>query len=1015
MRLGPTVSFLLAAMLVSLVVVLPFVPDGSTAGFFRFEADVTSDAAGLAQVYWDDGRGFSEERSVRQTVEPGTKRSLVLTLPATRLTALRFDPINTHGTVALSQPRLTMQTGHTVRSFTLDQFVIGNDIASLQIEDSQLVVRTVPGALDPVLLIQPFEPLDLGSVPVGWIRHALMPAGLVLLGLMAVSAIGWAILRARGTWVRVWIEGRHSHFAERPLQSVMLVAAVAMLASSYPVVFLGKSFVSPGNGIALLYPGQPTLPGMTSMEPVDVKQADVGAVMWQHVPNSAIQHQALRSGELPLWNRYNSAGVPLLGQGQSAFGDPLHFIPLLARGASWAWDLRYLLAKWLLGCGAGYAVWLLTQSRAAALLLAASAPLVGLFVYRVNHPAIFSLSYGPWVLVVWLGTLGSTTRRALLGWAGGAVLINGALLCSGTAKEAVILLVGLNATGMLLLLCARMSWRSRLLRLVAMAWAGLVLILISAPHWMVFLDTLRQAYTSYDQPRAYQLPPGLFIGLFDEIFYRPSQRDGGVINPSANIFVLLGVLWVFVRWRAAWEDRSIRALIVAAVLPLALAFAVIPASWIVAVPGLAGVMHVDNTFSCVLIVLTFLLAGWGWKQALARLGTPEGRFETSVVFLLLLVFVGIYYGTAQAVLRSAEGYLSWGSQIRIDRWINRYVLALILATGVGFVVLHRSQASERWTAGGVLVLALCFLTLHWRHGLQVAAGNPNYVLILGERADFSARSPTIAHLQTAAAQEPARIAGLEATFFPGWSAMYRLEGISGPDALMDHHYRQLLVAGGIRQDWDWRYVLEGSTLATQQNLLDAINLRYVLAAPEQQIEPNGRYRVEFDADLRIFRSTSAWPRAFFVDRITTYTDVAELVRAIASGDGRPFAAGNASDVPAEVRRNNHPERTIIAATDYSLTVNRTSFTIDAPRSGVAVLLETYWPGAFAATLNGRPVEAFRVNHAFKAVVVPAAGTHRVEFIYRPAVLPLALGLATAGLLLALVPVLLLRRDTSLVP
>src|SRR5690606_34750522 len=99
------------------------------------------------------------------------------------------------------------------------------------------------------------------------------------------------------------------------------------------------------------------------------------------------------------------------------------------------------------------------------------------------------------------------------------------------------------------------------------------------------------------------LPPGLFVGLFDEIFYRPFQAGGTVINPSANFFTLLGLAWLVVRWRAAWQHRGVRALLLAAVVPAVLVFGIIPPAWVMAVPGLAGVMHVDNTFGCVLIVL----------------------------------------------------------------------------------------------------------------------------------------------------------------------------------------------------------------------------------------------------------------------------------------------------------------------------------------------------------------------------------------------------------------------------
>jgi hypothetical protein len=89
----------------------------------------------------------------------------------------------------------------------------------------------------------------------------------------------------------------------------------------------------------------------------------------------------------------------------------------------------------------------------------------------------------------------------------------------------------------------------------------------------------------------------------------------------------------------------------------------------------------------------------------------------------------------------------------------------------------------------------------------------------------------------------------------------------------------------------------------------------------------------------------------------------------------------------------------VPATGYALTSNRTAFDIRASGPGVAVLLESWFPGDFEATVNGRPVPYFRVNHAFKGVYLPAAGTYRVAFSYWPRHLSLALGLAAAGLAL----------------
>ena len=66
-----------------------------------------------------------------------------------------------------------------------------------------------------------------------------------------------------------------------------------------------------------------------------------------------------------------------------------------------------------------------------------------------------------------------------------------------------------------------------------------------------------------------------------------------------------------------------------------------------------------------------------------------------------------------------------------------------------------------------------------------------------------------------------------------------------------------------------------------------------------------------------------------------------------------------------------------------ITANTTSFTVRADAPGVAVLTETFLPDDFQATLNGTRVPYFRVNHAFKGVVIPSAGVWHVKVEYRP--------------------------------
>ncbi|MDI1320101.1 MAG: hypothetical protein PSW75_07905, partial [bacterium] len=63
---------------------------------------------------------------------------------------------------------------------------------------------------------------------------------------------------------------------------------------------------------------------------------------------------------------------------------------------------------------------------------------------------------------------------------------------------------------------------------------------------------------------------------------------------------------------------------------------------------------------------------------------------------------------------------------------------------------------------------------------------------------------------------------------------------------------------------------------------------------------------------------------------------------------------------------------------------------------VVVLTETYYLDDFAVTVNGKPADYFRVNHAFRGVALPAAGTYEISYTYAPQYFPAALWLGLAG-------------------
>lgn len=997
-----------AALLLATVVSLPFLPVFENSEKpFALEVDLRLQRRARVQLFRaTDTAGFAEAHSA--AVWQGATDDFVrnrFPLPEGRYRALRFDPANNDTVVEIRNARVVGPGGVVVKTFSPRAFQAQQQIAQLDVTGDVLRVVPTPGAIDPILNLRLEQPLDL-FLPLGTrILALLRPAGITLAVIAFVLVVAGRLQRpdARGTPLERWVR----RLRQRPQTTVALTAAVAAIASMYPVVFLGRSLVSPNfsDGTYLLYYRFPPVPGSTATQTEDAKGSDMGAIAWQNLPYSIIQHRAIfRDHELPLWNRYNSSGITLIGQGMSMLGDPLHVLVVLADGAVWAWDLKYLVARWLFAAGIGLLVWHATRFLPGAMLSAVSAAFVGFFVYRINHPAIFGFCYAPWVLLCWWRLVQAPPGwRNTTGWALALIATNGAVVTSGTAKEAYFLVLGMNFTGAVYLLAAALDWRDKLQRFAIAGAAGVVLVMLSAPLWITFLDALSFAFTFSDTPAALQINPGLALGLFDELFYRPINTLQRVWNPSANFLVLLGVLYAVATVRRMPFDRGKCALLLCIAGSVALLYGLVPPSLITAIPLIGRVWHFDNLISCVLIIQLLVLAGHGFHAAARRLGRAGGRGDLLIVAALFGTLVLLYVAFGHVTHREPYGkgtvISPWqpGESMEVHPFIWSSLAAMSLA-GAGLALAARRALRQRsWSAAMVLVAVACVAVLLWRHGLHARIGPDDFVVSPPPRMPLREASPAIDVIQRAQAEEPWRVLGFDANLHAGWSSAYDLETISGPDPLHNRVYKQLLDAFGLLVPGAWEIHATTEELARRVKVFDFFNVKYYVDLHHNPEEISRTLRLVAQEDLNVYASDSAWPRAFFTDRLGEYVQPNELRQAVERGDGRPFAMAQAGDRPPGLNLDRDLKgRTVKPAHDYQLTSNRTRFRVAAPGPGIIVLQESWLPGDFRVSLNGRPTSYFRVNHAFKAVAVPAAGVYEVVFTYWPRRFTFALALAAAA-------------------
>jgi hypothetical protein len=1010
---SPLFAHLIPSLILAVIATVLFWwnPFGAPPKWATFHVRLKSDVAGQVRLLHDvDGTGLHKGKLLSQPVEGGNRvNDVQFRIPAGKLCAFVLTALDRPGEVELLECSITTQSGEvaaTISPRTIAESVKG---ASLNPADGSVHFRTEGGDASTGFHYTPMPPLELSNEPpppdwqivlvfvATWIGGVLASTALV----SRREKLGRAVSAAR-----LCIESR-------PLRTILVAALLGVTTCAFPVIFGGKSYVSPNNGMPLLYEKFPTVPGAPDEGIENPTGSDMGATLYWHHPASMIAYRALfRDGEFPLWNRYNWNGLTFFGQGMSMVGDPLHWITIVTNGAAWAWDLKFILAKIIFAFGVGLLVLRTSRCLPAALLLTISAPFMGFFAYRFCHVATFSLCYAPWILVAWVEAVRAATARRAALWAGVLLAADWWQLNSGTAKEASAFLVFLNATGGLMLLFSAQPWRWRVQRLALFGWATVLFMLLSAPFWVVFLDALGKAWTVYNEPQIYQLQPGLAIGLFDDIFQRQLMPMEFLFSPSTNFFVLLGVAWALIRVRALVCEPGFLAPLLLSAAAAALAFGVVPPSAAAAIPLIKNIYHFDNTFSCVLFILFFILAGFGLRECLARRDKAEWVGDWICVLALFGVLLASYFGFVQATHRAARSMLAPGESLPKSAFFIDYVTVLVIAFAalpLAFRAAFRNRiAAPAWS----LVAALLFATLHFRHGMHFETRFDLYTMNPKARMNMSdIRSPAIERLR-ALSTEPARVMGLDWTLTPGFNTALGLETISGPDALMSPEMIELTGALGIPRTYAWRNIASSKGYPKIRRSLDLLNVRYLLTDPTEPPIPGLQLRDS--ADLKLYESETAWPRAFFTDTYEKYRDVSELAHRVDAGDGRPFAA-----LPADLyAKMGVPPKTtgpsiVNAAQKYHLTNNTTAFEIDAPSAGVAVLMEANVPGDVQAYVDGQAARCFSVDHIFRGVAIERPGHHTVKFAYWPRALGPALWVAAVGGIALLISLwVLLRRHPA---
>ncbi|GAB4355205.1 MAG: hypothetical protein Kow0099_39180 [Candidatus Abyssubacteria bacterium] len=194
--------------------------------------------------------------------------------------------------------------------------------------------------------------------------------------------------------------------------------------------------------------------------------------------------------------------------------------------------------------------------------------------------------------------------------------------------------------------------------------------------------------------------------------------------------------------------------------------------------------------------------------------------------------------------------------------------------------------------------------------------------------------------------------------------------------------------------------------AARPDILNILSVRYVLAHRHENIfesaaagTPMARFarglraRHEFP-DYVLYENTAALPRAYVAHAATVVESPYEALRAVLSESFVPAAVVLEGEGAGEVlpRLATGASRDLVEIASYS--PERVVLEASSEAGGMLVLTDTYYPG-WRAMVDGAPARIWRANYLFRAVPLPA-GSHQVEFVYRPTRLFVGLFLSAVG-------------------
>lgn len=190
-RLPGVSRFQIAVILILTIIVTSWLTykHWETSQLLYLQMAVKSPVTSYAQVFYDIGSNLNEKDSVCVNIIAGDEFSILrFRLSKKPIRALRFDPLDTSGHLAVKDAQIINGRGKLVQQIQVEAFQPLSQIKRMKIEDNTLLIETEERANDPMIYLQVTYPI---IVP----RHTRVMLFYIVPVFVSTVALIWWVLK----------------------------------------------------------------------------------------------------------------------------------------------------------------------------------------------------------------------------------------------------------------------------------------------------------------------------------------------------------------------------------------------------------------------------------------------------------------------------------------------------------------------------------------------------------------------------------------------------------------------------------------------------------------------------------------------------------------------------------------------------------------------------------------------------------------------------------------------------